>query len=71
MPVPIALTTLLFGSFGLTLIVCEKSGRRGRLIELDPKYVDVTVRRWQDWSGKQTILAADNLVFDVLATHDR
>lgn len=41
-----------FGGSGTTLIACEKSGRRARIIELDPKYVDVIVRRWQEWTGK-------------------
>ena len=41
-----------FGGSGSTLIACEKSGRRARLIELDPKYVDVIVRRWQELTGK-------------------
>jgi len=38
----------LFGGSGSTLIACEKTGRSVRLIELDPKYVDVIIRRWQD-----------------------
>lgn len=42
-----------FGGSGTTLIACEKSGRRARLMELDPKYVDVIVRRWEDFSGKK------------------
>jgi len=58
-----------FGGSGSTLIACEKAGRRARLIELDPKYVDVIVRRWQDWSGKQAIHAADGLVFDAQTPH--
>lgn len=53
-----------FGGSGSTLIACEKSGRRARLIELDPKYVDVIVRRWQDWTGKQATRKADGLLFD-------
>ncbi|ODU09049.1 MAG: DNA methylase N-4 [Rubrivivax sp. SCN 71-131] len=42
-----------FGGSGTTLIAAEKSGRIARLIELDPKYVDVIVRRWEDFTGKQ------------------
>ncbi|MBG1252185.1 site-specific DNA-methyltransferase [Burkholderia pseudomallei] len=42
-----------FGGSGTTLIACEKTSRRARLIELDPKYVDVIVRRWQDWTGRR------------------
>jgi DNA modification methylase len=56
-----------FGGSGSTLIACEKSGRRARLIELDPKYVDVIVERWQDWSGQQAIRDADGMAFDDLA----
>ena len=42
-----------FGGSGTTLIAAEKSGRVARLMELDPKYVDVIVRRWQDWTGQE------------------
>ncbi len=57
----------LFGGSGSTLIACEKTGRAARLIELDPKYVDVIVRRWQDYSGEQAIRESDELSFDELA----
>lgn len=57
-----------FGGSGTTLISAEKSGRVARLIELDPKYADVIVRRWQDWSGKQATRTADGLAFDQAAT---
>ena len=40
-----------FGGSGSTLIACEKAGRQARLVELDPKYCDVIVQRWQDWAG--------------------
>ena len=40
-----------FGGSGTTLIACEKIGRQARLIELDPRYCDVIVRRWQEFSG--------------------
>ena len=56
-----------FGGSGSTLIACEKSGRRARLIELDPKYVDVIVRRWQDWTGKGAVRAKDGVSFDHLS----
>lgn len=42
-----------FGGSGSTLIACEKVGRHARLMELDPKYVDVIIKRWQDFTGKQ------------------
>ena len=57
-----------FGGSGTTLIAAEKSGRVARLIELDPKYADVIVRRWQDWTGKQTTRESDGLAFDQAAT---
>lgn len=57
----------LFGGSGSTLIACEKTGRAARLIELDPKYVDVIVRRWQDYSGAQAIRESDELSFDEVA----
>ena len=56
-----------FGGSGTTLIAAEKSGRIGWLIELDPKYVDVIVRRWQDWSGKEAYREADAVKFNDLA----
>jgi DNA modification methylase len=59
-----------FGGSGTTLIAAEKSGRLARLIELDPKYVDVIVRRWQDWTGKQATRESDGLTFDDQAASD-
>ncbi|WP_298219953.1 DNA modification methylase [Halothiobacillus sp.] len=52
-----------FGGSGTTLIACEKSGRRARLIELDPKYVDVIVRRWQEFTGQEAERASDGAKF--------
>lgn len=46
----------LFGGSGSTLIACEKTNRQSRLIELDTKYVDVIIKRWQDFTGKTAIL---------------
>jgi DNA modification methylase len=40
-----------FGGSGSTLIACEKTGRQARLVELDPKYCDVIVQRWQAFAG--------------------
>ena len=57
----------LFGGSGSTLIACEKTGRAARLIELDPKFVDVIVRRWQDYSGEQAIRESDELSFNEVA----
>jgi DNA modification methylase len=45
-----------FGGSGSTLIACEKSGRRARLIELDPKYVDVIIKRWEEFTGQKATM---------------
>jgi DNA modification methylase len=45
----------LFGGSGSTLIASEKAKKQCRMMELDPKYCDVIVRRWQDFTGKQAI----------------
>ncbi|MBD3873622.1 DNA modification methylase [Pseudomonas kunmingensis] len=55
-----------FGGSGTTLIAAEKSGRQARLIELDPKYVDTIVRRWQEYAGGQAVREADGVRFDDL-----
>jgi DNA modification methylase len=55
-----------FGGSGTTLIAAEKSCRVARLIELDPKYVDTIVRRWQDYTGAQAAREADGVKFDDL-----
>jgi DNA modification methylase len=56
-----------FGGSGPTVIACEKTGRKARLLEIDPVYVDVAVRRWQKFTGKQAIRAEDKLTFDEIA----
>jgi DNA modification methylase len=57
-----------FGGSGTTLIAAEKSGRVARLIELDPKYVDVIVRRWEEFTGNQATREADGAVLDQAAS---
>ncbi len=56
-----------FGGSGSTLIACETTGRRARLIELDPRYVDVIVNRWQDYTGKKAVLERDGREFKQIA----
>jgi DNA modification methylase len=46
----------LFGGSGSTLIACEKTNRHARLMELDPKYCDVIVKRWEQFTGKKAML---------------
>lgn len=53
----------VFGGSGSTLIASEKLGRHARLMELDPKYVDVIVKRWQEFTGKKAIHADTGLEF--------
>lgn len=53
----------LFGGSGSTLIACEKLGRRAFLCELDEKFVDVIVRRWQEYTGKVARLEATGQTF--------
>lgn len=58
----------VFGGSGSTLIASEKTGRSARLMELDPKYVDVIIRRWQTYSGQQAVRESDGVLFDELAS---
>lgn len=53
----------LFGGSGSTLIAAHKNGRVARLMELDPKYCDVIVQRWQEFSGQTASLAASGFSF--------
>jgi len=56
-----------FAGSGTTIIACEKTGRRARVIELDPRYVDVSIRRWQEFTGKEAIRVADSVKFNDLS----
>lgn len=60
-----------FGGSGTTMIAAHKSGRKARLIELDPKYVDVIVRRWQDFTGKQATLESTGEYFPSIKEAER
>jgi DNA modification methylase len=55
-----------FGGSGTTLIAAEKTGRHASLIELDPKYVDVIVCRWQEFTGETAVLESSGQSFDDL-----
>lgn len=56
-----------FSGSGTTLIAGEKKGCAVRAMELTPYYVDIAVRRWQDFTGKQATLEADGRTFDAVA----
>ena len=55
-----------FGGSGSTLIACEKNGRHACLMELDPKYVDVIIKRWQDYTGQNATLDGADKTFNQL-----
>lgn len=45
-----------FGGSGTTLIACEQTGRKCRIMELEPKYVDVIIARWEKFTGEKAVL---------------
>jgi DNA modification methylase len=49
----------MFGGSGSTMIACEKQSRDARLMELEPKYCDVIVKRWEDFTGKKAVLLTE------------
>jgi DNA modification methylase len=55
-----------FGGSGTTLIAAERTGRKARLIELEPRYCDVTIRRWQKLTSKDAVLAETGETFNEL-----
>ena len=55
-----------FGGTGTTMIACEKTARDCRMMELDPKYCDVIIKRWQDFTGQQATLEATGQTYDEL-----
>jgi DNA modification methylase len=57
----------LFGGSGTTLIACESAGRRSFLMELDERYADVIVQRWQDFTGRVATLEATGQTFREVA----
>lgn len=56
-----------FCGSGTTLIACQTTGRRCLAIEIDPRYVDIAVRRWQAFTGRAAVLSDDGITFDELA----
>ncbi|MFM6990340.1 MAG: site-specific DNA-methyltransferase [Rhodoferax sp.] len=59
----------LFGGSGTTMIACEKTGRHARLMELDPKFVDVIVKRWEEYKGQKAVREDDGAMFSDLSVH--
>ena len=60
-----------FAGSGSTAIAAEKTGRAARLVELDPGYCDVIVKRWQEWTGQAATLDGDDRAFDAVAGAER
>ena len=56
-----------FSGSGTTILAAEQTGRRGRAIELDPRYVDVAIRRWQKQTGGKATLVGSGAEFDDVA----
>lgn len=61
----------LFAGSGSTLIGCERRGRKSRLMEIDPKYADCIVRRYQEYTGKRATLDGDDRTFDDITQERR
>lgn len=53
----------LFAGSGTSIIACEQTGRRSLSMELDPKFVDLIINRWQDYTGKQAVLESTQQTF--------
>lgn len=58
-----------FGGSGTTLLAAEKNGRHSRLMELDPKYCDVIVKRWQEFTGNKATLESTGQTFEDVASN--
>lgn len=56
----------VFGGSGTTLLAAERTGHKARLIEIDPAYCDVTIRRWQRMTGKNAVLVNGGDCFDTV-----
>tara|TARA_E500000178_G_scaffold73151_1_gene70915 strand:- start:502 stop:1755 length:1254 start_codon:yes stop_codon:yes gene_type:complete len=57
----------VFGGSGSTLIACEKTGRNARLVELDPLYVDVIIKRWQAFTGQEAVNEESNKTYNEMS----
>ncbi len=56
-----------FGGSGTTILAAEKTGRRARLLELEPQYVDVAIRRWQKLTGQDAVHADSGKTFNQIS----
>jgi DNA modification methylase len=60
-----------FMGSGTTILAAERVGRRGYGLEIDPLYVDVAIRRWQSFTGRDAVLGATGQTFDELSERSR
>jgi DNA modification methylase len=58
-----------FGGSGSTLIACERLNRKARLMEIDPRYADVIIRRWQEFTGREAVHESTGMRFNEHAEH--
>ncbi|GHU29249.1 hypothetical protein FACS1894152_7550 [Bacilli bacterium] len=56
----------LFGGSGSTLIACEQTNRKCYMMELDPKFCDLIIRRWQNYTGREAVRENDSVKFNEL-----
>ena len=61
----------LFGGSGSTLIACERRNRKARVMEIDPRYADCILQRWQDYTGKKAKLDGDGRTFEEISSERR
>ena len=57
----------LFGGSGFTLMACETRNKNGMIMELSPEYIDVIIKRWQEYTGKKAIHAESGVCFNEVA----
>ena len=56
-----------FGGSGSTLIACEKTSRDCRMMELDARYCDVIIKRWQDFTGQEAVIEGTGKTYKEMA----
>ena len=57
----------VFGGSGSTIIACESISRRAMVVDLDPKYCDVIIQRWQNYTGKNAVLESTDEIYNSLS----
>jgi DNA modification methylase len=57
-----------FSGSGTTLLAAERVGRQARALEIDPRYVDVAIRRWQAFTGRDAVHIDSGLTFEEMAS---